>query len=42
MNTNIKDMYKIIYDDKEYQPKYVLDFEMDSNDGDYGRIYPYE
>ena len=35
MNTNIKDMYKIIYDNKRNQPKYVLNFEMDSNDGDY-------
>ena len=37
MNTNIKDMYKIINTNKPAQPRYVLNFEMDSNDADYIR-----
>lgn len=39
MKTDIKDMYKIIYNGKKIKPKYVLDFEMDSNDADYIRDY---
>ena len=39
MKTNIKDMYKIVYNEKKTKPKYVLNFEMDSNDGDYLRDY---